>query len=213
MKYGVEPKTLGVYTVDVAEMMHYQYLPVKFPGQIEPVYEQRLSPFNVLMGAICCDFIGVYGLDKYKESYLYLTAKNLFQSKGCSFNRPGYHSDGFMTDDVNYIWSDRCPTVFNIGDFRLSQDDELSLSEMAEQALPENDVTYPVGSLLRLDQYNIHRVAETKELAMRAFLKASFSLDKYDLSGNAHNYLLNYDWPMRTRKVERNIPQVIDLKP
>jgi hypothetical protein len=48
---------------------------------------------------------------------------------------------------------------------------------------------------------------------MRAFLKVSISKDKYDLIGNSHNYLLDYDWQMKERKQERNIPQsVVDVQ-
>ena len=37
--------------------------------------------------------------------------------------------------------------------------------------------------------------------------------DKYDLIGNSHNYLLNYDWKMKQRKEARNIPQsVVDVQ-
>ena len=36
---------------------------------------------------------------------------------------------------------------------------------------------------------------------------------KYDLIGNSHNYLLDYDWQMKERKQERNIPQsVVDVQ-
>ena len=209
MKYGDLPKHLGMFNVDGTEMMFYQYLPIKLPGTIEPIYEQRLSCFNSLIGVICCDFIGQFGLDRYKEFYLYLTAKRLFQAPGCSFNRTGYHSDGFMTSDINYIWSDKNPTVFNKTEFNLTQDDFVSMGEMAEQALISNEVTYPEGSLLRLNQFNIHKVAQVTNSHLRTFLKVSFSEDKYDLSGNSRNYMIDYSWTMRARQLERNIPQKI----
>ena len=41
----------------------------------------------------------------------------------------------------------------------------------------------------------------------RTFFKLSFSKDKYDLKGNSHNYLFDYNWEMRERKENRNIPQ------
>lgn len=43
----------------------------------------------------------------------------------CSFNRMGYHSDGFLTDDINYIWCDNNPTIFNISAFNLTLDENL----------------------------------------------------------------------------------------
>lgn len=211
MRYGQLPKELGQHEVDCREMMFYQYLPIKMPDKTQPIYEQRLKYFDNLVGIICCDFIGTFGLDKYVSYYIYLTAKYMYQSPHCSFNREGYHSDGFMTNDINYIWCDKNPTVFNSSYFELTEDDAASLSEMQSQALPEREVCYPENTLLRLNQYNIHKVSDTVEGGMRAFLKISFSSDMYDLLGNSHNYLIDYDWHMRSRKPNRNIPQNIKI--
>lgn len=208
MRYGELPATLGLHFVTCNEMMFYQYLPIKLSGMVEPKFEERLNPFKELIGAICCDYVGTFGLDKYVASNVYLTAKKLFQTPGCSFNRPGYHSDGFMTDDINYVWSDCNPTVFNNSMFNLTQDDSLSLKEMELQAISEREVVYDDCTLLRLNQFNIHKVGKIEVPGLRTFLKVSFSNDKYDLIGNSHNYELDYKWEMRERKFERNIPQV-----
>ena len=53
------------------------------------------------------DFKNKYGRYRFLDSYMYLTVKRQYQSKSKLFNRPGYHSDGFLTDDINYIWSDK----------------------------------------------------------------------------------------------------------
>lgn len=204
--YGQLPKQIGTYTVECKEMMFYQYLPVKLVGFHNVVNEERLSCYDPIIDAACCDFICAYGLDRFVDSYVYLTAKYLYQSAGCSFNRPGWHSDGFMTDDINYIWYDKDPTIFNRSLFILSMNDEVSLKEMSRQAAPGNDVIFPVNSLLRLDQYNIHRLG-MPTTGLRNFLKISFSKDKYDLMGNSHNYMLNYNWEMKPRKEQRNMPQ------
>jgi hypothetical protein len=204
--YGELPKQIGCLTADVKEMMFYQYLPIKLSGDHLQKYEDRLRCFNDLVGMVCCDFIGTYGLDRFIDSYVYLTAKHMYQKGNCSYNRPGWHSDGFMTDDINYIWYNNNPTVFNSTNFKLSPDDELSIKEMAEQHDYRLNRTYDSNTILRLDQYNIHRVGYTSE-GMRAFVKISFSKDKYDLIGNSHNYLLDYNWEMKPRKEQRNIPQ------
>ncbi len=133
----------------------------------------------------------------------------MYQVNGCSFNRKGYHSDGFLTNDINYVWCDKNPTVFNYSPFKLTLDDTISMKEMEEQANEEAIEIYPENSLLRLDQYNIHKVSENKGLVLRTFVKVSFSTDKYDLKGNSKNHLLDYNWNMRDRKKERNIPQLI----
>ena len=111
------------------------------------------------------------------------------------------------------MWCDKYPTIFNKTDFDLPLDDLLSMEEMDKQAMPFNDVQYNDKQLLRLTQFNIHKVAPITKGGMRAFLKVSISKDKYDLIGNSHNYLLDYDWQMKERKQERNIPQsVVDVQ-
>lgn len=213
MRYGELPKELGIFEVEAKEMMFYQYLPIKMPNETQPIYEQRLKCFDALVGAICCDYIGEFGLDNYVNSYVYLTAKFLYQMPNCSFNRMGWHSDGFLTDDINYVWCDKYPTIFNRTEFELPLDDLLSMEEMEKQAMPFNDVIYKENQLLRLNQFNIHKVAPIIKGGMRTFLKVSISKDKYDLIGNSHNYLINYDWEMKQRKQERNIPQsVVDVQ-
>jgi hypothetical protein len=209
MRYGELPKPLGIFEVECNEMMFYQYLPIKLREQAQPVYENRLKCFDKLVGAICCDYIGEFGLDNYVNSYVYLTAKHLYQIPNCSFNRTGWHSDGFLTDDINYIWSDKYPTIFSRTEFELPLDDLLSMEEMEKQAMPFHNVKYGENRLLRLNQYNIHKVASVTEVGMRTFLKLSFSKDKYDLIGNSHNYLIDYNWEMKNRKEHRNIPQSI----
>lgn len=207
MSYGTLPKELGIHELKCDEMLFYQYLPIKLIGQTEPIVEKRLKCFEALIGNIYCDFVSEFGLDRFINSYVYLTVKKTYQAEGCSFNRKGYHSDGFMTDDINYVWCDKNPTTFNSSNFNLTLDDKVSMNEMEEQADVLNEKKYPENTLLRLNQYNIHKVSENKMLVLRTFVKVSFSNDKYDLKGNSKNYLLDYDWIMRDREIARNIPQ------
>jgi len=208
-RYGQPPKVIGEIHPAVTELFLYQYMPIKLAGFDQPRLEPRLFPFKEMIGRVCCDFIGVRGLDAYMQSNLYMTAKRMFVKPDKAFNRQGYHSDGFGTDDLNYIWSDRFPTIFNIAEFTLSPDDQRSLADMESQARIENEITFPDCSIVRLDQFNIHKVAPVTETAIRTFVKLSFSGDRYDLEGNTHNHLLDYDWPMRARESARNVPQSI----
>lgn len=209
MRYGELPKQLGIIEIDCKEMLFYQYLPIKFPNMTVPVVEKRLECFNNLIGKVCCDFIAEYGLDRYVDSYIYLTAKKKYQTYNCGMNRPGWHSDGFMTDDINYIWSDKDPTIFNTSEYNLTLDDSKSLKDMYAQSLESNNVTFESNEILRLNQYCIHRTSNPTE-GYRTFVKISFSKDKYDLLGNSHNYELEYDWEMRTRESSRNVPQLLN---
>lgn len=208
MNYNKRPKLLDSFELEVKEYFSYTYLPVKLAGQYLLTYEDRLKPFAPLLGRASCDFIGDFGLDRYVDSYVYLTAKHAWQRPDKGFNRQGWHSDGFMSEDISYIWSNRQPTIFNNGDFYLTQDDEKSMLEMQEQADNGNNYTLPNGSLIRMDQYSIHKVGPIEE-GERVFAKIVISKDKFDLRGNSHNYLLDYDWPMRPRQKKRNIPQAL----
>lgn len=207
--YGELPKELGEFIVPTGELFLYQYLPIKLAGSADITLEPRLEQFSEIIGRACCDYVGLRGLNAFMASHVYLTAKRMFVKPGKSFNRQGWHSDGFGTSDINYVWCDSFPTVFNSGPFSLTADDARSLTDMEEQAKPENSFTYPTNTLLRLDQYNIHAVAEIDRVGVRTFLKLSISPDRYDLLGNARNYLLDYEWPMRQRAAERNVPQAI----
>lgn len=208
MSYGALPVVIGEQVeIDCREFMLYQYLPIKMVGEIAVTVEPRLGRFQRIIGAACCDYIGFRGLDSWVAAYAYLTAKHTFLPPGTNQNRPGWHSDGFMTDDINYVWCDRLPTFYNSTAFDLTLDDEASLLEMAEQAQHRLSKQYPQNILLRLDQYCIHRCADVTEPTVRTFVKVSISRDRYDLLGNSHNHLLDYDWPMRERSLLRNIPQ------
>lgn len=210
MKYGEKPIEIGLFKVDVKEMFFYQYMPILMKQQNYIECEDRLRiPFRHIINKCIEDFKNTFGIREFNKSVIYITAKNQYQKVGCAFNRNGYHSDGFMTKDINYIWCDSSPTIFNSSDFKITQDDKLSLQEMESQALKENEFFYPENTLLRLNQFNIHKVNENNKEGMRCFLKISFSRDKYDLKGNTKNHLLRYNWHMRDRELERNIPQLI----
>jgi len=210
-QYGAFPQVIrkfGDNVIKMDEMCFYQYLPIKLDDNYTCCIEDRLNPIVPLIETAINDFIDKYGFNEYNKSYIYLTVKNLFVLKDRPFNRPGYHSDGFLTNDINYIYSDKYPTIFNTSNFNLTLDDSLSMKEMEEQASDDNCVTYGNNSLIRLDQYVIHKVGNvTDNGSVRLFVKISFSRDKYDLIGNSHNHLLNYKWEMKQRKSERNIPQ------
>jgi hypothetical protein len=210
-QYGALPKPLGIHQADCREFMFYQYLPVKLAGATSLAVEPRLKCFENILGVVSCDYVGFRGLDAFVAAHVYMTAKCMVTAPGAPMNRPGWHSDGFLTDDINYIWSDCLSTVFNHSRFELTLDDQASLEEMAEQADPWNDMSHEAGTLLRLDQFCIHRVAQAHMPIVRTFLKVSFSPDRYDLIGNSHNFLIDYNWPMRERGIARNVPQHVTV--
>ena len=207
--YGALPIDLGLIDLSPSEMMFWLYCPIKMPGQLIWNSPPNLEQFEPIIGAVSQDC----SLDAWRESYVYITAKTLWATPENPGNRPGWHSDGFLTDDLNYIWADANPTVFFFDGQRhaFSADHSASLSEM--DALCEEPVaaafdhrTYPVKHLLRLDQTVLHKVATNIRPGVRTFVKISVSRHRYALRGNSINHELAPDWAYADRQAERNCP-------
>jgi hypothetical protein len=196
---GSAPRVLGEYRIDCPELMFYQYLPIVMPEISQDV---RVPDSLRCFMPIINEALWFRG----KDQYMYLTAKKMFVGPDNAANRPGWHIDGFGTDDFNFIWADSSPTEFCVQQFVLSEGHGASLRQMDEQARVENITTYPDGSLLMLDQTVVHRVAAVGDCGYRTFAKISISSDRYNLRGNARNWLFDYDWPLFERSTERNHP-------
>lgn len=205
--YGKEPIFIRSHIIECEEIFFYQYMPIKFPSMtiseacVVSLPEQ-LHLFTPLLIEIECKL----GQEYLKDKYVYITAKHNYVTPQYWGNRPGWHTDGFGTDDINFIWCDYNPTIFNSSDFKITDDHAISLKEFEQQAKPENNFRYMHYDLLMLDQYVVHKVAPVIEGRFRTFVKISISKDAYNLKHNTHNYLLTYDWNMKERQRERNNP-------
>lgn len=201
--YGIPPDVI-VEEIEVdlvkdkVEMCFYQYLPIKMAGALESFH----IPKNL-------DWIRrfIQHLEFCPHTdYIYVSAKHLFVTPDNMGNRPGWHTDGFGSDDVNYIWVDRFPTQFALQRFELTTDDHNeSLKQIAAQVRDDAIFPYSANQLIRLDRYNVHR-PPVMGTGFRTFLKFSISKNKYNLQGNSHNYLIDYDWEMVPRAEVRNHP-------
>jgi hypothetical protein len=202
MFYGMSPRVVAKNIPvdplkDKVEMCFYQYLPIKMAGALESFH----IPENL---AWIKRFIPHLDFCPHTD-YIYVSAKHLFVTPDNMGNRPGWHSDGFGSDDINYIWADKFPTQFCLQPFELTEDHSKSLEELEAQALPQNIHDYGENALLRIDRWNIHR-PPVMGTGFRTFLKFSISKNQYNLQGNSHNYLIDYDWKMVPRSAVRNHP-------
>lgn len=197
--YSSLPACIGQFEIDCPELVYHMYMPIKMADGFDVRIPKHLACFWPLVQQVM--FCGAHA-----NKYMYLTVKKMYITKGQSANRPGWHLDGYGTSDFNFIWSDVLPTQFVTGTFLLSDDHEESLDQMRQQAVGRAIHAFPDGSLLWLDPTNVHRVAACEEDCLRTFVKISVSLERYNLLGNAHNYLFDYDWPMVERKASRNHP-------
>lgn len=214
MRYGMLPEDLGLIDINPTEMLFHMYMPVSLPGSSKIHLPDHLKVFaDLIILAKTRD------PQRFHDEHVYLTAKTLWVSGEFIGNRPGWHSDGFGTDDLNYIWADRAPTVFlhdevfNEG-IVFNGYDCNSFYSMCNELGEEADMwdtawktkTFNDKHLLRLDPSVIHRSPINFEEGMRSFAKVSISKDIYNLKGNATNHLLNTGWVMQERNKERNHP-------
>ncbi len=199
MSYGAAPEIVGEFVTPNCELMFVLYMPIRLAGQQQVCIPDHLQDYSPLVDA-ALDYEGAKGDGRY----VYLTVKSLFVQPGCVGGRPGWHTDGFGTSDVNYIWSDKDPTEFCIQPFDLSDDHEVSMRQMDEQARAENIQTFGACQILRLDARHVHRCPINPAPGYRTFARVSFSDDRYDLIGNARNYGLDYNWTMHPRGSTRN---------
>ena len=210
MIYGSLPNDLGLIDLSPAEMMFWLYCPIKLPNKLGWTLPGNLRQYDDLIDTIYLS--DDLDIETWAASYVYLTAKTLWVSGDYIGNRPGWHIDGFGTEDINYIWSDRAPTEFVGGAFLLPDDcdESMNVMEAIGYAAEWNEkiVTYPDKHLLRLDPRVIHRSPDRFEPGMRTFVKVSVSKDRYDLIGNSINHDLPAShWPLVDRKLTRNHPQ------
>lgn len=205
--YGASPVDLGLIDLAPTEMMFWLYCPIKLPKKLLWTMPQNLEQFEPIVSAVADD---LYMDDRWIDSYIYITAKTLWTTPESPGNRPGWHSDGFLTDDLNYIWADANPTIFFNDGLRhaFSAGHAASLGEMDDlcEADQFNHFTFPVKHLLRLDQTVLHKVNINFRPGLRTFVKISVSRHRYALRGNSINHELAPDWTYQDRIPDRNCP-------
>ena len=210
--YGAPPQVVGTLDIEVNEMMFWLYLPVIKRRSYQIVLPKQLAKYWDIVQRCRVDYDNKAVCDGAPSSfnkYVYLTAKTIYVTPEAPGNRPGWHSDGFLTDDVNYIWYDTNPTLFWEPSQRVAftSDHQKSLPEMA---LIENDranhVAYPPRTILRLDQTVMHRVGDVQTPGVRTFVKISISDNKYALKGNSINHDLGGFDAYADRNDTRNNP-------
>jgi hypothetical protein len=208
--YGKPPKDLGFVDLSPKEMMFWLYLPVKIPNSSKLSVPPNLLQFHPIISLSCINAVRNYGHDYLDDKYVYISAKVMHISPGNPGNRPGWHSDGFLSEDLNYIWADCSPTYFwePRHAICLPEDHIESIKVMEDvcESTPEFIKTYPDKHLLRLDQTVLHRVGDVRKPMVRSFVKISISKDKYDLVGNSINHDLNLNWKYYERSQIRNHP-------
>ena len=207
MSYGKPPVYIRHFDFDLDEVMYYLYLPVRIPFHSGKI----ALPANV---EVCRPLINAARefTSKYYD-YVYLSARKGWATPDNPLNRPGWHCDGFGTDDLNFVWWVGPGTRFAVQEFHdISTDHILSIKQFEEQIRLENIVSYLERGLYALDPEVVHATPLIGAPGcMRQFVKISLSNERYNLENNSHNYLLDYNWPLHSRDIIRNDPHKAQL--
>lgn len=202
MIYGKLPVLVGSFDFDLTEVMYYLYMPVRIRNS-----DIRLPP-----NLECCREL-VLQADMYARryarhyNYVYISARKGWATEDNPLNRPGWHCDGFGTDDLNFVWWVGPSTRFAHQPFDgIVSDHNRSMSQFDEQVKADCVVTYPEKQLYALDPSVVHATPKIKTPCMRQYVKVSVSDHQYNLENNSHNYLFDYAWPMYSRAADRNDP-------
>jgi len=196
-EYGKPPIEVGHFNFDLPEVMYYLYLPVLIEN----------SGIQLPPNVQCCRALIVRSIlaSRYYR-YVYLSARKGWASPDNPLNRPGWHCDGFGTDDMNYVWWAGPGTRFAVQSFIDISTDHVKSQEQFENQIDGGTIIHPPEhNLYALDPYVVHATPLIEPPGcMRQFVKVSLSNHRYNLENNSHNYLLDYDWPLHSRDEIRN---------
>lgn len=197
------PVSIGFFDMKLPEVMYYLYLPVEMGDTEHP--DIRLPP-NVE----CCLPLIVRAMERAPRAYqyAYLSARKGWATPDNPLNRPGWHCDGYGTDDMNYVWWSGPGTRFAVHDFHdISPDHVESLAQFAAQVRADQVFSPPHGNLYALTPSVVHATPVIGAPGcMREYVKVSLSDSRYNLENNSHNYLFDYHWPLHSRDMIRNDP-------
>lgn len=203
MIYGKLPLFLGTVDCELREVMYYLYLPIKMDGPDIRMPENLHCVRSIV--DLCISHCDMYHLD-YK--YMYISARKGWASPDNPLNRPGWHCDGFGTNDLNFVWWDGPGTRFANQRFEgIVSDHNRSMTQFNEQVIEDRVHTYPPHGVYVIDPFVVHATPIIQPPGcMRQYIKVSMSNHQYNLENNSHNYLFNYQWHLHSRDTLRNDP-------
>lgn len=211
--YGAWPIPIGDFQhVDLREVMYYLYLPVVMPGLDGIRLPPNIRDLRQMVSTVQA-YCAAAGRDITRDHF-YVSARKGWATQDNPLNRPGWHADGFGTDDLNFVWWRGAGTRFLIGEMGdVPKDHKTSLDHFEERAR----WTYagaetrckvvddlPEARLYALDPFVVHATPNISTPGYRQYVKVSVSRHQYNLENNSHNYLFNYSWPLSSREKVRN---------
>ena len=198
---GSQPEFLGRFDIRFNEFMFVHDMLIREPSRGLRGWNVEL-PSNVLNARSLINraYQNMLWSDRRPEDkYVYLSVKRIPTGPGNSFNRPGAHIDGFLTEDHTYIWSDMFATLYSNSSFELTPDHNVSIREMEDQGRSWR--TMQEKGLYYIDTQCVHKVQIPGRVCLRTFVKVVFSEREFSLSGCTRNPLLPAPWEWQDRDV------------
>lgn len=202
-----KPHKLNYIECNNEEFMFWLYCPVKIKGMDEIVIPDTLKKWKGVLDASLKDFKTRGG--DLLNSYVYLTAKSLVVTPESLGQRGGWHLDGFLTCDTNYIWSDVNTTTFTNYEPVVTSSHSESLIELERLDKVMSDFSYRASpnTLYRLDSKVVHKPSKPDRPMFRNFVKVSISDKEYSHSGSSVNHSLGVKKSQKVFIVsDRNCP-------
>ncbi len=133
----------------------------------------------------------------------------------------GLHVDGFQGSRIdpktkitrNYVMTTNGGTRFYPQRFIVADENEFNVFQGFDiQA--ERFETAEENMVYFMDAYTVHESGFAERKGIRAFLRVSYDLKKFDRAGNTHNSMLDYEWDMVARNVHETVktPNYPDLE-
>lgn len=212
LSFGEQPVHIAQFDrTRLNEVMYYLYLPIKMIGSHLrlPTNVRHLLP----LVAAACSFTNSNRRKHYwDDMYVYLSARKGWATRDNPLNRPGWHCDGFGSDDMNFVWWDGPGTRFALQPFFDIPPDHLQSQLKFQQQVNELYVrTPPEHGLYYISPECVHATPVIDKPCMRSYVKISVSRHQYNLEDNSHNYLFDYAWKMHKREDVRNDPHKAQL--
>ena len=191
---GGNPKMIKTIKLDPQEYCNILYLPIYIEWQGFKI-PKRVMPYLPIIKEIPVEY-----------NYMYITIKHQYVEAQGYGNRPGWHVDGFLSNNKEYVWCSREPTEY----ISISEYEEVAEHETALENFNRLGTARRIQSLHPETLYflgkTIHRTPKIIEGGVRTFVKISCSNEKFNLKGNAVNELLKYKWKYYDREITRNHP-------
>jgi hypothetical protein len=206
---SMPPLNLGGFEIDLPEVMYFLYLPVMMYGDRKDI---RLPPpVKVCRRMVSTAIEFCRGTGRFYR-YAYLSARKGWATPDNPLNRPGWHCDGFGTEDMNFVWWTGPGTRFAVQQFQVEKNHLTSLDQFEQQIDHQSVITPEARRLYAISPSVVHATPIIAAPGcMRQYIKVSLSNERYNLEDNSKNWMFDYDWPTHPRSIIRNDPHRAQL--